>query len=205
MAYTDDPPTRGDQELTVLLKAWRAGDQGALERLTPLVYAELRRLARRYMAGERAGHQLQATDLVHEAYLRLVDTRHLDWRSRAHFFAVSAGIMRRILVDSDRFRHAAKRNEAVQVPLDDAAILAPEPGPDLVALDQALDALTAIDGRKGRVVELRFFGGLTAEEIAEALGVSTETVVRDWKLAKLWLVRELSSGRAPESRPRVDR
>jgi len=196
----------GNGDLTGLLQAWRSGDASALEKLTPLVYAELRRLARHYMAGEKPGHQLQTTDLVHEAYLRLVDVRHFDWQNRAHFFAVSAGIMRRILVDSARSRHALKRNASAEVSLDNVALVAPEPGPDLVALDQALDALAAVDQRKSKVVELRFFGGLTAEESAEVLAVSLETVVRDWRLAKMWLVREMRSSLTPEPKPaRSDR
>jgi RNA polymerase sigma-70 factor (ECF subfamily) len=191
----------GRRDLTVLLQAWKGGDQGALAKLTPLVYAELRRRARHYMAGEKPGHQMQTTDLVHEAYLRLVDVGHFDWQNRAHFFAVSAGIMRRILVDAARSRHAGKRSASAEVPLDRVVVFAPETGADLIALDQALDALGAVDRRKSQVVELRFFGGLTADETAEVLGVSSETVARDWRLARMWLVRELTSVGGPESKP----
>ena len=163
------------------------------EKLTPLVYDELHRLARRYMAQERPGHTLQATALVNEAYLRLVDSRNVRWQNRAHFFAVSAQLMRRILVDFARSRHYQKRGgEAQRVSLDDALVVSRERGADLVALDDALQALAAVDPRKSQVVELRFFGGLTVEEAAEALAVSPDTVLRDWKFAKTWLLRELS-------------
>jgi RNA polymerase sigma-70 factor, ECF subfamily len=182
-----------DRDVTGLLQAWRGGDRGALEELTPIVYAELRRLARHYMAGERAEQQFQATELVHEAYLRLVDVGHLNWQNRAHFFGVSAGIMRHILVDAARSRNARKRSRSAEVPLDDLALFAPERGADLIALDEALNGLAEVDRRKSQVVELRFFGGLTAEETAGVLGVSVETIVRDWRLAKMWLVRELTS------------
>jgi RNA polymerase sigma-70 factor (ECF subfamily) len=186
-------PAAPSQEVTQLLLAWSKGDQTALEKLTPLVYQELHRLARRYMGRERPGHSLQTTALVHEAYLRLVDSRSVRWRNRAHFFAVSAQLMRRILVDFARKRRYQKRGgEARQVSLDEALVVAPERGADLVALDEALNALAAVDRRKSQVVELRFFGGLSVEEAAEALGVSPDTVMRDWKLAKTWLLRELS-------------
>jgi len=184
-------------DLTGLLQAWRGGDRSALEQLTPIVYAELRRLARHYMAGEKSGRALQATELVHEAYLRLVNVGHFDWQNRAHFFGVSAGIMRRILVDAARARHARKRSGPEEISLDEVAVVAPEPGPDLVALDEALDALAMVDRRKSQVVEMRFFGGLTAEETAGVLGVSAETVTRDWLLAKMWLVRELKGESQP--------
>ena len=181
------------QQVTQLLLAWSSGDVTALEKLTPLVYNELHRLARRYMAQERPGHTLQATALVNEAYLRLVDSRNVQWQNRAHFFAVSAQLMRRILVDFARSRHYQKRGgEAHQVSLDEALVVSWERGADLVALDDALQALADIDPRKSQVVELRFFGGLTVEEAAEALAVSLDTVMRDWKFAKTWLLRELS-------------
>lgn len=185
--------TASSQQVTQLLLAWSNGDQKAMEKLTPLVYEELHRLARRYMANERSGHTLQATALVNEAYLRLVDSKNVRWQNRAHFFAVSAQLMRRILVDFARSRHYQKRGgEARQVSLDEALVVSRERGSDLVALDDALNALAALDPRKSRVVELRFFGGLTVEETAEALEVSPDTVLRDWKFAKTWLLRELT-------------
>ena len=180
-------------EITRLLQAWGEGEQSALERLIPLVYQELHRLARHYMAGERSGHTLQTTALLNEAYLRLVDSPKLGWQNRAHFFAVSAQVMRRILVDWARSRQALKRGgEARPLELEEALVVADAPGPDLVALDDALKALAALDARKCEVVELRFFGGLSVEETAEVLKVSSETVLRDWKFAKSWLRRELS-------------
>jgi len=183
-------PTR---DVTELLLAWRDGDDTALEKLTPLVYDELRRLARRYMAAERPEHTLQATALVNEAYLRLVDSRHVKWNDRAHFLAVSAQLMRRVLVDYFRSRNYQKRGGAVRATsLDEALEVGARQDPDLVALDDALNALAAIDERKAKVVELRFFGGLSVEEAASALQVSPDTVMRDWKLAKAWLLRELS-------------
>lgn len=179
--------------VTGLLLAWSRGDQAALDALMPLVYDELRRLAHRQMHGERTGHTLQTTALVNEAYVRLVDVRRIQWRDRAHFLAMCARLMRRILVDVARSRRAGKRGGGAQrVSLDDALVLASEPSADLVAIDAALDALAQVDARKARVVELRFFGGLSVEESAEALDVSPETVMRDWKLAKMWLLRELS-------------
>ncbi len=169
-------------EVTQLLRAWREGEQGALERLMPLVYGELHRLARRYMANERPGHTLQTTALVNEAYLRLVDAPQANWQDRAHFLAVCAQMMRRILVDWARSRQALKRGGVVRpMELDEALAVAEAPGADLVALDDALKALTVVDPRKSRVVELRFFGGLSVEETAEVLKVSPETVLRDWK------------------------
>lgn len=177
--------------VTTLLRAWSRGDERARDQLTPLVYDELRRHARRYLRAERANHTLSPTALVHEVYLRLVDLDVIDWRDRAHFFALAARQMRRILVDSARNRKSQKRGGgAVTVTIDDAFAVAAR-HPDLVALDDALIALTAQDARKGLVVELRFFGGLTNEEIAAELGVSTDTVTRDWQMAKLWLRREL--------------
>jgi len=182
-------------EVTQLLKAWTAGDEQALEKLTPLVYRQLHRVAQRCMAGERPGHTLQTTALVNEVYLRLVDCEQIDWQDRAHFFAVSAQLMRRILIDFARSRGYRKRGGGVRpMSLDEAPPVCNDPDTNLVALDDALKALTAVDARKSQVVELRFFGGLSLEETAEVLKVSTETVGRDWKLAKVWLLRELSEG-----------
>jgi RNA polymerase sigma factor (TIGR02999 family) len=181
--------------ITQLLLAWSEGDQTALEQLIPLVHAELRRLARSYMRRESPGHLLQTTALVNEAYLRLVDQRKVKWQNRAQFFGVSAQLMRRILVDFARARDNLKRGgKARQVSLDDALVVSQEREADLVALDDALTALAEIDPRQSQVVELRFFGGLSVEETAEVLKVSPETVMRDWKVAKLWLLRELSAG-----------
>jgi RNA polymerase sigma factor (TIGR02999 family) len=186
-------PFSHEAEVTQLLKAWTAGDGQALEKLTPLVYQQLHRAAQRYIAGERPGHTLQTTALVHEVYLRLVDCGEIDWQDRAHFFAVAAQLMRRILVDFARSRGYQKRGGGVvNVPLDEAATVCSEPDPNLLALDEALKALAAVDARKSRVVELRFFGGLSIEETAVVLNVSVETVVRDWRLSKAWLLRELS-------------
>jgi RNA polymerase sigma factor (TIGR02999 family) len=180
------------QEITELLLAWNQGDEQALDRLMPLVHRELHRLAHHYMAGERPGHPLQTTALVNEAYVRLIDSSRVRWQNRAHFFAVSAKLMRRILVDVARARAQLKRGgDAVQVSLDDAMDIAREPGADLIALDDALTMLAAFDERKSKVVELRFFGGLSVEETAEVLGISAVTVMRDWGLAKAWLLREL--------------
>jgi RNA polymerase sigma factor (TIGR02999 family) len=180
-------------EVTQLLKAWTTGDDRALEKLTPLVYEQLHRVAQRCMAGERSGHILQTTALVNEVYLRLVDCERVDWQDRAHFFAVSAQLMRRILIDFARSRGYRKRGGgALHMSLDEAPSVCHEPDTNLLALDDALKALAAVDERKSKVVELRFFGGLSIEETAEVLRVSTETVVRDWKLAKVWLLREMS-------------
>lgn len=179
-------------EVTVLLRAWSQGDQTSLEKLTPLVYEELRRLAQKYMKSERADHTLQATALVHEAYLRLIDNSQQQWQNRAHFFAVAARLMRHILVDFARARRSVKRGGGVQrITLDEALFAAPDQETDLVALDDALNNLAAVDGRKSRVVELRFFGGLSVQETAEVLKVSEDTIMRDWRLAKLWLLREI--------------
>jgi len=179
-------------EITELLVAWGGGDESALDRLMPIVYDELRRLAHRYMSHERPGHTLQTTALVNEAYLRLVGWREVQWQNRAHFFAVSAQMMRRILVDFARDRQYLKRGGgALRVSLADAASLTEQRGADLVALDEALNALAEVDRRKAQVVEMRFFGGLSVEEVAEVLKVSKETVIRDWRLAKVWLLREL--------------
>jgi RNA polymerase sigma factor (TIGR02999 family) len=180
-------------QVTRLLIDWRNGDQAALEQLIPLVHEELRRVARRHMAHERPGHTLQATALVNEAYVRLIDIRQVNWQDRAHFFAMSSRLMRRVLVDFARSKGYQKRGGGAQkVSLDEALIVSSEPGADLVALDDALDALAAFDARKAQVVEMRFFGGLSVEETAEALKVSVDTVMRDWKLAKAWLLRELA-------------
>jgi RNA polymerase sigma factor (TIGR02999 family) len=186
----------GSQGITELLLAWNAGDEQALDRLMPLVHDELHRLARRYMAGQRAGHPLQTTALVNEAYLRLVDSSRVRWQNRAHFFAVSAQLMRRILVDFARARQRIKRGgDAVPVTFDDALTISQEPNAALIALDDALRALAAVDERKSKVVELRFFGGLSVEETAEVLRVSSVTVMRDWAIAKAWLLRELDPER----------
>jgi RNA polymerase sigma-70 factor, ECF subfamily len=179
-------------EVTQLLLAWSQGDPAALEKLIPLVHAELSRLAHHYMAGERTGHTLQTTALVNEAYLRLVDSSQVRWQNRAHFMAVSAQLMRRILVDFARSRNYLKRGAgAQQVTLDEAMVISEAPDLDVVELDRALGALAAVDPRKSQVVELRFFGGLTEEEAAEVLKVSPETVRRDMRLAKTWLLREM--------------
>ena len=185
-------------EVTRLLQAWSEGDEGALQELMPLVYTELHRLARRYMAGERSGHTLQTSALVNEAYLRLVDVKKVNWQNRAHFFGVSAQLMRRILVDFARSRRTLKRGgDAPTVSLEEGFIVSSGRGADVVALDDALKTLAAMDPRRSRVVELRFFGGLSAEEAAEVLKVSAETVMHDWKLAKVWLLRELSVDNQP--------
>ena len=177
--------------------AWRGGNDAALEQLVPLVHEELHRIARGCMRGERAGHSLQATALVNEAYLRLIGAQQVDWQNRVHFLAVSARLMRRILVDFARSKKYQKRGGGAQpVTLDEALVVA-EPGRDLIALDEALDALGKLDERKARVVEMRFFGGLSVEETAAALGVSGDTVMRDWRLAKAWLLRELRGGTKP--------
>ena len=183
--------TPASAEVTRLLLAWSAGDKLALEELMPIVYGELHAIARRYMTAERPDHTLQASALVNEAYLKLIDVRKAQWKNRAHFFGVSAQLMRRILVDFGRRRHYRKRGNGVR-PLtlnEDLAIGAR--APDFVALDDALNLLADVDPRRVRVVELRFFAGLTVEETAEVLNVSVETVVRDWRLAKVWLHREL--------------
>jgi RNA polymerase sigma-70 factor, ECF subfamily len=180
-------------EVTQLLRAWTTGDEQALEKLTPLVYQQLHRVARHYMAGQRSGHILQATALVNEVYLQLVDCGQVNWQDRAHFLAVSAQLMRRILIDFARSRGAQKRGAGtLPISLDEVPSVCAEPDPNLVALDDALQALGAIDERKSKVVELRFFGGLSIDETAEVLKVSSETVQRDWRLAKVWLLRELS-------------
>ena len=189
--------------VTGLLLKWGDGDEAALNQLIPLVHDELRRMARRCLAGERRGHTLQATALVNEVYLRLVDVRHVNWQNRAHFLAMSARLMRRILVDFARSKRAKKRGAgAARVTFDEALVVAAEPRQDLAALDDALTALAGFDERKAKVVELRYFGGLSVEETASVLKVSVDTVMRDWKFAKAWLFRELGNERAPEERPR---
>ena len=183
-----DPP---HSEVSQLLLAWRRGEPGALDRLLPLVYDELRVLARRQMGGERPDHTLQTTALVHEAYLRLCGA-DVQWEGRVHFLAVAAQVMRRVLVDHARARRRAKRGGgAAPVTLDEALVVSPEPAPDLVALDEGIARLSALDERKARVVELHYFGGLTYDETAAALGVSAATVDRELRLAKAWLYREL--------------
>ncbi len=192
--------TPAPEDFTQLLLAWSQGEEPAFEKLVPFVYQELHRLAHRYMKGERPDHPLQTTALVNEAYLRLVDTKKVRWQNRAHFFAVSAQMMRRILVDFARSRRSLKRGAAAQqVTLDEPLLMSPEQGQDVVALDEALKALAGVDSRKSQVVELRFFGGLTVEETAEVLKVSSDTVLRDWRLAKVWLLRELKGSRPDES------
>jgi RNA polymerase sigma factor (TIGR02999 family) len=188
------------QEITQLLVAWNKGDVKALEQLTPLVHAELHRLAKRHMAGERPGHVLQTTALVNEAYLRLIDWRNVEWRDRAHFFGLAAQIMRRILIDFARALRREKRGgEALRLSLSEAANVGCGPSADLVALDDALHTLEKLDSRQARVVELRFFAGLSYEETAEALNVSVSTVRRDWSFAQVWLFRELSNGGRSEA------
>jgi RNA polymerase sigma factor (TIGR02999 family) len=181
-------------EITGLLLAWSRGDSHALEKLTPLVYEELHRTARRYMAREQPNHTLQTTALINEVYLRLVDLTNVQWHDRAHFFALCASMMRRILIDFARSRNYQKRGgEARRISFDEALFVSREPPADLVALDEALTGLAEVDRRKSQVVELRFFGGLSVEETAAVLKVSDETVKRDWRMAKLWLLRELSA------------
>jgi RNA polymerase sigma-70 factor (ECF subfamily) len=196
-AMRPDPQITGD--ISILLHAWSEGDQEALGKLTPIVYAELRRLASRYMRGERPGHSLQATALVNEAYMRLVDYKRMQWQNRAHFFAVSAQLMRRILVEHAR-RHNLKRGGGVQhVALEESVVVGSDQEVDLVALDDAMIELSRLDPRKVQVVEMRFFGGLSVEETAEVLKVSTITVKRDWRAARTWLYRQLNGGIANES------
>jgi RNA polymerase sigma factor (TIGR02999 family) len=187
-------------KVTKLLLAWGEGEPSALEKLIPMVHAELRQIARRYMGGERREHTLQATALVNEAYMRLVDARQVKWQNRAHFFAISAQLMRRILVDHARSRAYQKRGAgAHNVTFDEGLMGKTEWGQDLVALDDALKSLAEFDERKSKVVELRFFGGLSAQETAEVLNISEDTVLRDWRLAKAWLRREMASGGKYES------
>jgi RNA polymerase sigma factor (TIGR02999 family) len=194
-------PTPGvASDVTTLLISWGGGDRGALDRLVPLVYTELRRVAHHRMQAERRDQALQTTALVHEAYLRLIDITRVQWKDRAHFFAVSAQMMRRVLIDAARERDALKRGGgAVRVAFDEARAGTPGQSVDLLALDEALEALATFDPRKARVVELRYFGGLTVDETAAVLGVSVETVMRDWRMARLWLLRALR-GTSAESR-----
>ena len=184
--------TQHPTNVTALLLKWGKGDAAARERLIPLVHQELRQIARRCMAGERAGHSLQATALVNEAYVRLVDGKAVAWQDRAHFLAVCARVMRRILVDHARARHAQKRGgDDLRVTFDEALVVTDEPNQNVVALDDALDALAKFDERKSQVVEMRFFGGLSVEETASVLNVSADTVMRDWRLARAWLQGEM--------------
>ena len=190
------PPSR---EVTQLLRSWQEGDEAALQELTALVESELHRLARKYMAGERVEHTLQPTALINEAWLRLIDWRNVSWQSRAHFFAVSAQLMRHILVDHARRRpHVGQAVDAKRVSVEQALEVSVERASDLVALDDALSSLAAVDERKGRIVELRFFGGLSEEETAEVLRISTKTVQREWGKAKAWLYYELNQEEGSE-------
>lgn len=194
-------PDLQPRDITVLLGAWRAGDAAALEQLVDALYTELHRIARHYMAKERPGHSLQPTALVNEAYVRLIDAQRVNWQSRDHFLGVAARQMRRVLVHIARAKGYQKRGgDAVRITFDEALPVMMEPGRDLVALDDALEALAAVDERKARVVEMRFFGGLSVEQSARALGVSVDTVMRDWKVAKAWLLRELKNPAMPDRR-----
>ena len=194
LARLTGPTGLTGDNLTGLLLEWRDGDKAALDRLTPLVYDELRRIAHRYVQRERNGHTLQTTALVNEAYLRLAGQQKVDWQNRAHFFAVSAQVMRHILIDHARRRRYAKHGgDARQVSLEDAALMPQERAAELIALDEALDELAKLDPRKSRVVELRYFGGLSLEETAEVLEISLMTVRRDWRAAKAWLYRRMKA------------
>jgi RNA polymerase sigma-70 factor, ECF subfamily len=184
------------RQVTQLLLAWHEGDETALNQLVPLVHDELRRIARRCMAHERGGHTLQPTALVNEAYMRLIDVQHVRWQNRAHFLAIAARLMRQILVDFARSKRYQKRGgSAIRVTFSEELAAIDDRGGDLVAIHDALTALETVDQRKGRVVELRFFGGLSVKETSEALGISAETVMRDWKFAKAWLSREIAASR----------
>ncbi|HWT02451.1 MAG TPA: sigma-70 family RNA polymerase sigma factor [Pyrinomonadaceae bacterium] len=181
-----------EQDVTELLLEWRRGDRAALDRLTPLVYDELRRIAHRYMRQERGGHTLETTALVNEAYLRLAGQQRVEWQDRAHFFAVTAQVMRHVLIDHARRRHYAKRGGAAQqVPLEEAHAMSHERAAELIALDEALEKLAQLDSRKARVVELRYFGGLSLEETADTLQISVMTVRRDWRAARAWLYKRM--------------
>jgi RNA polymerase sigma-70 factor (ECF subfamily) len=187
-------------QVSKLLLAWNEGEAGAYEELVPLVYEELHRLAKRYMRRERSGHTLQTSALVNEAYLRLVGAKDVRWQNRAHFFAVSARLMRRILVDFARAKHDLKRGGCnLQVSLDEALAVSSEPSADLFALDEALTRFGLLHSRQAEVVEMRYFGGLSEEEVAEVLKVSLRTVQQDWRLARLWLYRELRSGKEDDA------
>ena len=193
-------PPPSPKEVSQLLIDWSGGNKAALDQLTPLVDAELRRLAHRYMRQERPGHTPQTTALVNEAYLRLVDQRHVHWQNRAHFFGIAAQLMRRILVDHARAHTRVKRGGgALRVSLDEAAMVSQDRAAELIALDEALQNLTAIDPRRSQVVELRFFGGLSIEETAEVLRVSRNKVIRDWTMAKAWFYREIGQGKNNEA------
>jgi RNA polymerase sigma-70 factor, ECF subfamily len=196
----------GVMDAAALLRAWSEGDQAALNELVPLVERELHRLARAYMRRERQGHTLQATALVNEVFLRLAHSARPSWQDRAHFVGIAARLMRQVLVDHARSRGYRKRGGGVRrVPLDNALLITPEPELDVLAVDRALEAFAKIDRRKSQVVELRFFGGLSVEETAEVLGLSVETVKRDWRVAKLWLSRELQGSRRRRSPERLRR
>jgi RNA polymerase sigma factor (TIGR02999 family) len=204
-SYRTASQTKGEamipasQDVTRLLVDWSNGDQAALEKLLPLVNAELRQLARRYMRRESPGHTLQTSALVNEAYLRLIDQRNVQWQNRAHFFGIAAQLMRRILIDHARSHHYAKRGGgALRVSLDEAAAVTEARAAELLAVDEALEKLTTMDARKGRIVELRFFGGLTEEETAEVMGISSPTVQREWRAAKAWLRRMLTDRKDDE-------
>jgi RNA polymerase sigma-70 factor, ECF subfamily len=187
-------------EISLLLRAWECGDPKAFDKLAPLVYDELHRMAHRYMAREHAGHMLQTTALVNEAYLRLMDVKNVEWRNRAHFFAISANLMRRILVDFARSRGYQKRGGNMKkVSLDNVHMAIPGPDSDIAKIDDALSALAQFDSRKAKIVELRFFGGLNLDETAEVLGISRDTVNREWKVAKIWLLSEIKSGGEDET------
>ncbi len=191
-----DPP-RQEHQITELLAEWSGGNQAALDELYPLVYEELHRLARRYMSRERKGHTLQTTALINEAYVRLVDQRNVQWANRSHFFAISAQIMRRILIDhARRYAYAKRGGGARQVSLDETAAIALDDLSELLRLDEALQSLAELDPRRGRVVELRYFGGLNNEEIAGVLNISENTVIRDWNMARAWLHRQLTGSGA---------
>ncbi len=184
--------SHSSQEITRLLVAWSEGDQSALDQLAPLIHSELHRLAHHYMSRERPGHLLQTSALINEAYLRLIDWKNVRWQNRAHFFGVAAQLMRRVLVDFARERQYLKRGGgSLQVSLSEAASFVVNPNADLVALDEAITALAQVDSRKAQVVEMRFFAGLSVEEVADVLKVSKDTVMRDWRLAKVWLLREM--------------
>ena len=190
-------PALSPEQVTLLLQAWSQGEELALQRLIPLVYEELHRLAHAYMGREHPGHVLQTTALVNEAYMRLADSKQQRWQNRAHFFAISAKVMRQILVDFARSRHRQKRGDGIQpVSLDEALVLTDEREPDLEVLDDALNALAVVDKQKSQVVELRFFGGLSVEETAEVLKISADKVMRDWSLSRSWLYKQMSEGSA---------
>jgi RNA polymerase sigma factor (TIGR02999 family) len=197
-----EPDGKEFMDATELLRAWNEGDKAALDELVPLVERELHRLAHAHMRRERQGHTLQATALVNEVFVRLADGANPNWKDRAHFLGIAARLMRQILVDHARSRGYQKRGGGAQrVSLEEATLITPEPALDVLAVDRALEAFAKLDARKSQVVELRFFGGLSIEETAEVLGISAETVKRDWRVAKLWLARELDRPRAQEHRP----